>query len=201
VTRLAYWCACKGGDGGCIVLCCTAMMYEGVRELLGVRNSSIDWFTPCVEKSRALRRACDGACCVVDSYLERRRRLVLLAARVRGQVFPSPKHGRRPQLEIPQCAHELLTDTTADVDSKFKPNPQSWPSSWFSVAPLRATLAGLLPSLPRLRSASALRRSCELHRRPAQPASLRATSLSANMAPAPTCSCPLRATRLSSSGT
>ena len=31
--------------------------------------------------------------------------------------------------------------------------PQSWPSSWFSVAPLRATLAGLPPSLPLSRSA------------------------------------------------
>ena len=30
---------------------------------------------------------------------------------------------------------------------------QSWPSSWFSVAPLRATLAGLPPSLPPSRSA------------------------------------------------
>lgn len=30
---------------------------------------------------------------------------------------------------------------------------QSWPSSWFSVAPSRATLAGLHPSLPLSRSA------------------------------------------------
>lgn len=35
--------------------------------------------------------------------------------------------------------------------------PQSWPSSWFSVAPSRATLAGLHPSLPLSRSAFRIR--------------------------------------------
>ena len=50
---------------------------------------------------------------------------------------------------------------------------QSWPSSWFSVAPLRATLAGLPPSLPPSRSACRIQGSAK-HRHSAR---LHATGL------------------------